>query len=235
MVLVVNDPLSSVEIEPILQNIGETNLTIFRSSDSCKDYLNAVSILPDLVLIDINLEGNSNGLQLADEIKHLSIPLIFLSFKENQAQYDKIKAFRPVAFLGPNFNGASIQTAIDAARHASNSNENLEKTATEDSMFLRQNNQFIRLYFKDILWVKSDGNYCIIKTETRRFIIKKSLVKFYQELPKDDFIQVHRRYVVQFSVIDRVDIQTNSAFVGEEEVSIGGKFKAALVKRLKGE
>ena len=52
-----------------------------------------------------------------------------------------------------------------------------------------------------ILYIEQQGNYCLINTSTKQFVIKKALLTVMQTLD-DNFIQIHRAFCVNVNFIE---------------------------------
>src|ERR1700743_736862 len=54
---------------------------------------------PDLVLVDIHLEGEQTGIHLAMILKSRGVPFVYLSANSDRVTLDKAKATEPYGFL----------------------------------------------------------------------------------------------------------------------------------------
>jgi len=88
------------------------------------------------------------------------------------------------------------------------------------------------LLLSDILWIQSDGNYCSIHTGDKKYVLKKSLVKILELLSADYFIRVHMKFIVAIDKIIKLDLSVNKVFIGENELAVGPRFRADLIKIL---
>jgi two-component system, cell cycle sensor histidine kinase and response regulator CckA len=71
---------------------------------------------PDLVLMDIRLEGTMDGIQTADTIKKTHrIPIIYLSAYADQSTVERAKVTEPFGYLLKPFEDSELRTAIEMA------------------------------------------------------------------------------------------------------------------------
>jgi two-component system, cell cycle sensor histidine kinase and response regulator CckA len=71
---------------------------------------------PDLVLMDIRLEGTMDGIQAADTIKKTHrIPIIYLSAYADQSTVERAKVTEPFGYLLKPFEDSELRTAIEMA------------------------------------------------------------------------------------------------------------------------
>ena len=77
-ILIVEDNLSfALELEMLLDEMGYTDTLRADHSGTALDYI--YSQEPDLILMDIDINGNLSGLQLGEKIAHLDIPVLYIT------------------------------------------------------------------------------------------------------------------------------------------------------------
>ena len=72
---------------------------------------------PDLVLLDIRLEGKSSGIDLARKLKDENIPFIYLSANSSQKILEEAKATEPYGFLVKPFREKDLLIMLDIAMY----------------------------------------------------------------------------------------------------------------------
>ncbi len=83
---------------------------------------------PDLVLMDISLSGEMDGIEAADIIqKTLHIPIIFLSAYSDLQILERIKSTRPFGYIIKPFNEHELRMAIDIALYKDTMERQLRK------------------------------------------------------------------------------------------------------------
>jgi signal transduction histidine kinase len=71
---------------------------------------------PDLILMDIRLEGPVDGIQAADMIRHrLGIPVIYLSAYADRQTVERAKVTEPFGYLLKPFEDSELHTTIEVA------------------------------------------------------------------------------------------------------------------------
>jgi len=85
---------------------------------SIADNLNDITakiteIKPNLVLLDINLDGKYEGLRVANYLNKLGIPLIFLSGSSDQRTPRQAKSFSSCDYIGKPFDELRILSAVE--------------------------------------------------------------------------------------------------------------------------
>ncbi|MDW8071602.1 MAG: GAF domain-containing protein [Anaerolineae bacterium] len=74
------------------------------------------SLRPDMVLIDIQLEGSKNGIHLAEQIrKRFGIPLVYLTAYADEETVRQALDTEPYGYLVKPFSAAELRTTVDLA------------------------------------------------------------------------------------------------------------------------
>jgi DNA-binding LytR/AlgR family response regulator len=105
--------------------------------------------------------------------------------------------------------------------------------AVTDYLFIKgdSKNKFIKVDLKDILYIEGLKNYISVYTSTQRLITYQSLREFESLLPAQEFVRVHKSYIVPYGKINTVD--GNSLFVNDQLIPIGESFREAFFKAIK--
>lgn len=110
-----------------------------------------------------------------------------------------------------------------------------EATIAEDVIFVRQNQVLEKVYLSDIQWIESDGNYAIIHTRTKKFVLRLSLSRLKERLPEDRFQQINKSNIVQVALINNIDLNTNEIQLNGNQLKLplGRTYKKELFQRLR--
>lgn len=187
---------------------------------------------PDLILMDIGLSGEIDGITAAQRIHQQQfIPIIYLSDYTDTRTIDRAKKTMPANYLAKPFNEPDLIRAIDIAfsnaRHMP-----AEQNRFKDQVFLRTNNQaFVKLAVQDILYLEADRAYCNVMTTTKEYKLSTSMNHVFEQFDHVDFIKVHRSYIVNIKQISSLD--GNIIHFGEKEVTMSKEFRDDLIHRLK--
>lgn len=114
-ILVVEDePLIAMDIRQRLLRLGY-NVTAI--ADSAETALEAVEqFLPDLVLMDIQLYGDRDGIDTAAEIQErFKLPVVYLTAHADSATLEQAKLTRPFGYIVKPFENHDLTTAIEIA------------------------------------------------------------------------------------------------------------------------
>ncbi|CAM4071472.1 Response regulator receiver domain-containing protein [Pedobacter westerhofensis] len=72
---------------------------------------------PDWVLLDIFLQGDKTGIELAVQLRQMNLPFIYISANTNQATLEAAKATLPYGFMVKPFREKDLMVMLDIARY----------------------------------------------------------------------------------------------------------------------
>jgi len=231
LVIVEDDFVIAQDLRLSLQALGYEILAVLASGEALLTFLE--STLPDLVLMDINLEGALDGIETARQLeKELQIPVIFLTALADEATLARAKSVNPQAYLVKPVSLPSLRASIELFLHRQQQPGNpavAQNTASlflSDSFFVKNKNRLERVSLTDIYWIEAKDIYCLIKTEKAQYVVSHSLKTFEAQLPWEHFVRVHRSYIVS---IDRVEaIEDNNLLIAQHYIPIGKTYRETL-------
>jgi DNA-binding LytR/AlgR family response regulator len=210
------------------------------------DFDEAIEILeremPDLILLDINLNGKRDGIDLATAInERFHIPFIFTTSYSDAATLQRARQTNPVNYLVKPFKQEQLYTAIEmglfkAAEIDLSDTEPTTYNAEErpliikGALFIKDKFAYSKLIIEEIRWVKSDGNYLEIYTSAAKpALIRASMGNFMERLD-DKFLRCHKSYIINLEHLTK--FETHSVTIGNEVIPISKNYSDELIKRL---
>ena len=114
-ILIVEDErIVAEDIKLSLETMGYNIYGIVNSGKAAIEILKPKN--PDLILMDIKLQGNMTGIETADYIRHrYDIPLIYLTANSNDSIVAKARETEPYGFIQKPFDERDLDIAIDLA------------------------------------------------------------------------------------------------------------------------
>lgn len=208
-----------VEKVSFLEEIG-----IFNDALKALDFLNSNKV--DVLFLDIQMP-QLTGLQLSRIISK-DIKVIFTTaypdfalegFELNAVDY----LLKPIAFERFYQAVSKLNAELNTEVVTSNSS---------DFIFIKTDgkNKFQKLFLDEILYIESLQNYVCIHTVKQQIITHSSLKNVIESLPENNFIQIHKSYVVALKQIESTD--SFSVFINGKELPIGATFKDAFFERI---
>jgi len=141
ILIVEDEKLVGMDVTENLTDMGYIVTGIVDNCDSAIESINLVK--PDIVIMDIIINGNLDGIETADIIrKNFGLPVIFTSANNDDYTLLKAKKVQPYSFLIKPVNPRELCIAIEIAAYKSKMEEEL-----------RQSREWFELTLKSI----SDG------------------------------------------------------------------------------
>ncbi len=238
ILLVEDNQLHAVDITRNIEELGYNLAGFFDNSEEVLAFLQKTSV--DLILMDIDIKGSKNGIELAMEIEPMQIPIIFLTAFESQSIYQKAKEVNPMGYLVKPFNKVSLQSLIELtfsqSRKPSLSDRAHrlwgEDALLSDNFFVKTNEKLVKVKMSEIGVIEADGNYSLIYLPEKKLAAKISLRKMKLMLSPRLFIQVHRKFIINFSNVEDVNVASLKVTVFNQQIPIGAKYKNDFWGRL---
>ncbi|MEI9917337.1 MAG: response regulator [Bacteroidota bacterium] len=231
LVLIVEDQvLIAKSIEAMIVDHGMEVIGI------CKSGEEAIALseqqTPDLVIMDIRLNGKLDGIQTAKELQlNERIPIIYLSDYTDKTTVRRAKETRPANYLSKPFTEQDLLRAIDIAIY--NSNElRAVNDSDEEFVFLKTTGQqsHSRFLYSQINFVEAERSYCKVHTPERVVTLSINMAAAAEQLSKKRFIKIYRSYLVNIRKI--TEFTGTEVVVAGHRLPVSDKHRADLVKRL---
>jgi len=206
------------------------------------NYTEAIEMLdqnkPDLLLLDIQLSGKKDGIDVAQRINELyQIPFIFLTANSDAETIDRAKKVKPHSYIVKPFTKEELFAAIEIAfSNFTNSRSNTmpeqrESYHTKEYMFVRDGYVFRKIFFNELLYLESNANYVTLHLKSqKKVMVRSTLNDFVTQLNPKTFIRVHRSYSVNTNLID--DVFPSEVSINGNKVPVGKSYKDELFKAL---
>jgi two-component system response regulator LytT len=225
-VLIVEDNLLQAwNIEKMLEELNNYEvLKICQTADIALEYIERKQ--PDVLLVDICLLGEMNGIELAQTIIPKNIPVIFITQYEDDDTYRETQNIPRHAFLLKPFHKYTLESTIQLLLPP-----NIQ--AFPDSLiYIKVGNKREVIHPRTIHWIESKRNYCTIQTEHGQYTVKRSLKSIQNSLPKGEFIFIHKSFLVRLPSIKQINIKAQSVLVNHDLLPLGRTYIKALSEHL---
>ena len=206
------------------------------------NYTEAMEMLehnkPDLLLLDIQLSGKKDGIDVAQKLSELyQVPFIFLTANSDAETIDRAKKVKPHAYIVKPFTKEELFAAIEIAFSNFTGNRidaKPEQAAwyhTRDFMFVKDAYVFRKIFFNELLYLESDANYVTLHLKSqKKVMVRSTLNDFIEQLDQKIFIRIHRSYSVNINLVD--DVFPTEVSVEGRKIPIGKSYREELFKAL---
>jgi len=206
----------------------------YKISTPAASYADALEMIekeqPHLLLLDINLGGQKDGIDVAEFVRaNYQLPIIFLTANSDTATVQRAKAVKPNAYLLKPFTKDDLFASIEIA--ISNYYENAERASKKESIILKSGYDFVNIKIEKIVFIESNDNYVSIQmTDGKPLIVRSTLSEMLEKLPVNEFTRINRSVIINHSFIDK--IETEQIVVAEKTFSITTKSKQELLEKV---
>ncbi|TAG88969.1 MAG: DNA-binding response regulator, partial [Bacteroidetes bacterium] len=182
---------------------------------------------PDILLLDIQLNGTKDGIDIAHQImdsKH-PVPIIFMTSTQDNATFERAKATNPFAYLIKPFDALLLQRTIELAFYKYEKGlweeENFvgweKDMVVKDSLFVKVEQHLEKVMIQDIMYIDVLTKHTNIYTAKQEYSLRMSLKELYAKLPAGVFMQINRYMLINVNYIEKVDLL-------DLRIKIAGKF-----------
>jgi len=242
VVIIEDEFVIAEDIRLRLEDHGYEVLATFDKAESALSY--TMQENPDLVLADIQLAGDMNGIELVKELqKSRKFPVVYITANSDSATYEKARATHPNAFLIKPFTSANLLATVDLALFNFSSDQVVEQIERQNLslspptdllinqfLFVRTKGGYRKVLQEDILFVEAFGSYAHIQTTDQRYTLSQNLAHFQRKTPLPNLVRIHRSFIVN---INRVDsFEESNVFVQNHKLPLSDNFKADFLKRI---
>lgn len=227
-ILVIDDEVLIAELmKSYLSSFGFSEIFLAHTRHTAIQAIHHVQ--PDLVLLDLHLQQPKDGLDIAKMLDEKGdLPYIFITANADMLIIQEAIHTRASSYITKPVKKADLFASIQIA---------LKANSKPDTSFLliKEHNANVKINYDEILYIESNSNYINIFTKTQKIMTRQSLDWAEQELPENQFMRIHRSYIVNIRAVQRT--HSKSVFIGEIEIPISranaSKMSEYLRKRQK--
>jgi DNA-binding LytR/AlgR family response regulator len=237
LLIVEDEPLYANQLEMLVEQMG---YTLAGSYDNAFDALDCFHReQPDFLLLDINLSGDVDGIQLAERVNKIRpTPTVFITSRHDNDTFEQVQKTDPVAYLLKPFDSLQLQRTIELAvakMTTGDSSGTFEQSdlVVQDCLFIKVRQKLEKVHFDDILFLEADDRYSILYTTGgNKFAIRMPLGDLEKRLPSSRFARTHRSFLIQLKWMQSVDLQDMIIHIKDRHVPLSKGYRDDLLKRL---
>lgn len=225
-IIIDDNPMARLALRNMVSEIEDLQLV-----GECESAMEAFNFLQkthcDLLLLDVEMPGMS-GLDLLQSLEHQPLVILITA----KAKY-AVEGFdlEVVDYIVKPVLLPRLLKAVQRAQE-----RKVTQTPADvhelhnDHLFVRVENQLLRIDFKDILFIRALGDYVVFQTNEKKLPVHLTMKAVEDKLPNDLFIRVHRSYIVAMDKIE--NMEQNSLKITKYIVPISESYKKKLLSKL---
>lgn len=202
----------------------------------CKNAFETIDILSkqhvDVIFLDIKMP-KLNGIQLLRTLSNSPYVIITTAYREYALEGFELDVtdYLKKPFSFDRFLKAALKVKMLSDKDVSSTplSSHVEGLST-NYLFLKAERVIHRIDLNNLIMVEAKGDYSYFITSTKKYMIYTTLRKVEELLPANNFIRVHRSFIVSLSNIET--IEGNIIRMNSGEVPIGKNYKDNLMRFL---
>lgn len=237
ILVVEDDELIAMEVERVIELLGYKHVDTVDHSEAALATCATTDV--DLIIMDIHIQGDHDGVELADMIKadHL-IEILFVTSMQDDLTFNRANRSNPAGFLQKPFSELQLKRSLELVAKKLNSktepddHSDEEVSFKQDSFFIRKQKKISKVDVSEIFYFEADAGYTKIVTDTELYIVRRSLKDILAMLDQELFLQCHRRYIINIQKVKSVDLDDDYVIFTERKVPFSRREKENLIKKL---
>lgn len=210
-------------LKKYIDDIGTIDLKgTFTDALSALEYLQQHSV--DLIFLDIHLPKISgiNFLNILSSRPKVIFTTAFSEYAIKGYELDVVDyLLKPFSF--ERFVKAVTKVMLLSGNNSVASQPAPQKTTDHHFIFVKSNNDYLKIEIANIQYIKSDGDYTQVFTSGKKYFVSYPLKFWHENLPGDKFCQIHKSYIIHVQFVNKVS--GNQVFIDAEALPIGRTFR----------
>jgi len=190
---------------------------------NCKNAMEAIRFLNqnevEVVFLDINMP-KLTGLELLKALNIKPFVIFTTAYREYAVEGFELEA---LDYLVKPF---SFQRFLQAVNRAIERKQTNIPNENANFFFVKANGQNIKILYANILYVEAMSEYIRIHTSNQKITTLQSLRNMEAKLPSDQFLRVHRSYLIALDKIEA--IEGNQVLISEVKIPVSKSYRDAL-------
>lgn len=235
--VVEDDYVVAKNLSFLLESLGYQVQGVADTGEEC--LLQIKKEKPDLVILDIDLAGVLNGIEVGKKLKEqFQVPFIYVTAHADGKTMSEALPTEPWAYLAKPFNESTLRSSIELALYkilqqknptAPIEPENKEKNYTmDDAIFIKTKNRLVKVSLHDILFIEANDIYSNVYTQDNKYLVNYTLKAIVEKFPEKNFLRVHRSYLVNRHKVEAIEY--NDLLLKGHKIPIGKTYKEELMR-----
>jgi DNA-binding LytR/AlgR family response regulator len=228
-IIVDDEPLAIEILESYVSRIDQLQLSgTFRNAIAAFTFLQQEQV--DLIFLDIQMPKLS-GIEFLKTLKSPPKVIFTTAFRDYALEGFDLEIadylLKPISF-------ERFLKAVAKVMHKDTVNIPVtvqgKQENTENYVFFKVDKKMVKTRMADILFIESVKDYVKVRTTEKEIITQQKISYLEESLPKEQFIRVHRSFIINRDKIDAYS--ATDVEIGKHHVPIGRNYKNDVIKVL---
>lgn len=211
-----------------------SKLSFLELAGMCSNVFEAMSFLQnekiDILLLDIQMP-EITGLEFARSLKNPPAIIFTTAYSEYAVESYELNVLdyllKPIAF--PRFLQAinKIAERNDALSPVSapppRETSPVENAEENNRIIIKSGAKLIKIQYADLMYIEGQREYVTFHTRKQRIVTLYSLKDLEEKLPSNQFVRIHKSYIVSLRYIDSIEKKTVQ--ISDKTLPIGDNYK----------
>jgi DNA-binding LytR/AlgR family response regulator len=231
--MVDDEPMARKGMEEDLREIAFIEL-VGIAENSYQAVELVATLRPDLILLDIQMPG-LNGLDLIKSLRQPPMVIITTAYPEYALMGYELDVMD--FLIKPIDSGRLLKACCKAQefyalrrRAASAGLPTLLMPSGDEYFFVKSNGKYEKILFGELLFVEAADNYVLLHTSAKKFMVYDTLKNMALLLPVDEFMRVHKSFIVALKKVSTVE--GNTLRISNAEIPVSRHLKEAVLQRI---
>jgi len=212
-----DEPLALDVIKALCERAAVVSLV--RTFTDTKEALKYLQKNPvDLLFLDIRMPAMT-GIEFYKQLPTDTMAIFTTAYSEYAVEGFNLNA---IDYLLKPFEYERFKKAVDKANeyHAA---LNVRDSVSQQYLYIRADYSIMKIPFTDILYIEGLDNYLKIHlVDQKPIVARMSMKAMAEKLPENEFVRVHRSYIIPFSRVTAV--RNKIIHLGDTEIPIGSNY-----------
>jgi len=226
--LVDDEPLALDALESLMQKIPELEIV-----DRCNNAVEALQVIHnkkiDLLLLDIQMP-EITGIEMLKSLTHPPKVIFTTAYRDYAVEAFELDV---IDYLVKPISLERLIRSINRYHDRLSGKSGPQASAPETSkktITIYADKKNYRVTTSSILFIEGLKDYAMVHTDNGRLITRQTLKNLEDILPVEDFIRVHRSYIVPYNRLD--SWTTYSVIIKDKEIPVGRTYRKTIMDLL---
>jgi len=228
-----------VDDEPLARELirGHVEkLENFEIVAECSDAMKALNVIRekqiDLIFMDIQMP-QITGIEFLKTLKHPPKVIITTAYREYALEGFELDVvdylIKPITFERFLKSVNKFYQMSQDEIQVLNGNST-ERNADDAYIYVKENKKVVKVLLSEIKYIEGLSEYVQVYTDKKKIITKTSMSQMEEKLPAENFLRIHKSFIVSLGKIEA--FTANTIEIQGKELPIGRSFKNAVLSAL---
>ena len=207
----------------------------------CKNGIEAIGVInamqPDLIFLDIQMPGKT-GFEVLEDLEYLPQIIFSTAFDAFALKAFEVNA---IDYLLKPFTKQRFQTALQKVKINDKSDfqnridlvESIQTKTYPNRVLVQKGYKLINILVDEIIYIEAQDDYAMLYTANDSFLTNKGISTIHAKLNPEEFLRIHRSFVVSINHIKEVLKDTNGFQVitsNNNKINVSRSYSVAMNK-----